>query len=54
MPHNPNVIWILSSVDGRWPRCEMPGCPDRFMDKTGLDVHRHFDCEHPEVTAAES
>jgi len=53
MPQNQNVMWINSNV-GWWPRCEVPGCPDRFMEEVDEDVRRHFDQAHPGVTPAES
>jgi hypothetical protein len=54
MPQNTNVTWHNSNVDGWWPRCRVPGCPDRFLEKVGEDVRRHFDREHPGVTPVES
>jgi hypothetical protein len=53
MHQSANVTWHNTNVD-EWPRCELPGCPDRFMERTSENVRRHFDREHPGVSPVQS
>ncbi|WP_171058002.1 hypothetical protein [Modestobacter altitudinis] len=49
-PSNYLMIRSYQADDTDWPRCETPGCSDRFMQHVDEDVDEHFRVAHPGVT----